>query len=969
MSENTEKKVLLTIAIDPTEAIKEIANTKKRINDLRSEQKKLDQSTDDGREMYEAYAAEIRNLTTDLRSQQKQVDNIIKANNAQEDSMEQLKAVLSNLTAEYNSLSKVQRNTPEGEALREQIKGITDELKGVEGGTGNFRRSVGEYQDSILRAIGLGDGFIGNLTQMASIISEAAISFTQMATRAREATTSFSQMATTAREAGTSFGTNLAGGVRVAGKAFLALLANPVVLIIAAIAAALTGLVLIFKKVSDTIKNNEEQSNRLNAALAPLKIIGDALTRVFEKLGDILITIAEGFGKVIGKLADYLGLSKEINQETKDYTKLEKDKARLIEATRRSNENLAKGDLAVSELRAKIAQKDKYSIQERLAFSDKAAAIERKNADDRIKIAKEELRILEIESQRTKNNAEINDKLSQAKINLINAEKAYNDKTRELFSQRSEMINQEIAQRKEAEQRLREIANRSAKALVDIENLKSQTIIDQQNIALANSKKTSSEKLSALLLAEGEQIKILERNQRLELRNKDLTEQERKSIIAKTAYEIQKLRETTETRITEIELQEQDKRLRKEAEVLASKKKQLADEKQNELTALAEQYARKAKQAKYATDLADIETQYEKEKNQIIQKYRESEFNASIDAMQQLLSVENLTAEQRIEIEKSVSEAKSKYAQESADAAIKANEEVSKNQDKKLKEQEDAEKRLVEKKKELYSQLSTTLKDLANGYFDSQNQKIDAETERINQRYDDEIKAAGKNERQKELIEDQRQAKLDELESKKRKLARQQAITERAFAAFSVGLSTTKSVMAALAPPPVGLGPVAGVPLAITTGAIGALQLASVMAQPLPKAQKGKVFRGPSHAQGGIPVEVEGDEIILTKGVYRNPMLRAIASQINQAGGGIPLTGSIAPLSGMYATGGTVNHIFKDGGYAMRNLRVSINKDDMRDAMKEALRDELASMKIYTTIEDIRREDKNYVEIESRANF
>lgn len=52
------------------------------------------------------------------------------------------------------------------------------------------------------------------------------------------------------------------------------------------------------------------------------------------------------------------------------------------------------------------------------------------------------------------------------------------------------------------------------------------------------------------------------------------------------------------------------------------------------------------------------------------------------------------------------------------------------------------------------------------------------------------------------------------------------------------------------------------------------------------KAEKGFVLRGPSHAQGGIPIEAEGDEIILTKGVYRNPKLRAIASSINLAAGG-----------------------------------------------------------------------------------
>lgn len=49
----------------------------------------------------------------------------------------------------------------------------------------------------------------------------------------------------------------------------------------------------------------------------------------------------------------------------------------------------------------------------------------------------------------------------------------------------------------------------------------------------------------------------------------------------------------------------------------------------------------------------------------------------------------------------------------------------------------------------------------------------------------------------------------------------------------------------------------------------------------------GTVLRGPSHAHGGIPIEAEGEEIILTKGVYRNRGLRAMASAINAAAGGV----------------------------------------------------------------------------------
>lgn len=65
---------------------------------------------------------------------------------------------------------------------------------------------------------------------------------------------------------------------------------------------------------------------------------------------------------------------------------------------------------------------------------------------------------------------------------------------------------------------------------------------------------------------------------------------------------------------------------------------------------------------------------------------------------------------------------------------------------------------------------------------------------------------------------------------------------------------------------------------------------------PKQKAEYGMVLTGPSHANGGIPIEAEGDEIILTKGVYRNPELRNMASALNVMGGGIS-----------FSTGGPVN--------------------------------------------------------------
>lgn len=79
------------------------------------------------------------------------------------------------------------------------------------------------------------------------------------------------------------------------------------------------------------------------------------------------------------------------------------------------------------------------------------------------------------------------------------------------------------------------------------------------------------------------------------------------------------------------------------------------------------------------------------------------------------------------------------------------------------------------------------------------------------------------------------------------------------------------------------------------------------------------VLRGPSHAQGGIPLEAEGQEIILTKGVFNSPGLRSMASAINVAGGGRsfatgglpsnPFDSSRGPISSGRAGGSAIDPI------------------------------------------------------------
>jgi hypothetical protein len=129
----------------------------------------------------------------------------------------------------------------------------------------------------------------------------------------------------------------------------------------------------------------------------------------------------------------------------------------------------------------------------------------------------------------------------------------------------------------------------------------------------------------------------------------------------------------------------------------------------------------------------------------------------------------------------------------------------------------------------------------------------------------------------------------------------------KAFATTAAILSTIQGAINAFtstaAIPVVGsvLAPIAAA-AALAAGYANVRKIQSQKVEaPVKKASRGTVLRGPSHAQGGIPIEAEGDEIILTKGVYRNARLRAIASDINAAAGGV-----------RFETGGPVNPYTSD---------------------------------------------------------
>ena len=121
--------------------------------------------------------AKTKALKEEKRVLQKETQNEIKMQVEEEGSLKALRAELSNLTKQYDSLSRAEReNVNVGGKLKNQINQVTTEIKNAEEGTQRYYRNVGNYQNAILNAIGMNGRFgqsIINITNMQGGVSGA----------------------------------------------------------------------------------------------------------------------------------------------------------------------------------------------------------------------------------------------------------------------------------------------------------------------------------------------------------------------------------------------------------------------------------------------------------------------------------------------------------------------------------------------------------------------------------------------------------------------------------------------------------------------------------------------------------------------------------------------------------------------------------------------------------------------------
>ena len=143
-----------------------------------------------------------------------------------------------------------------------------------------------------------------------------------------------------------------------------------------------------------------------------------------------------------------------------------------------------------------------------------------------------------------------------------------------------------------------------------------------------------------------------------------------------------------------------------------------------------------------------------------------------------------------------------------------------------------AQEQLQEIEVEIVETTYNMLKDLAASYYEAKLEANEEWAEKENERVDAQVKSEVISEEQAEA---QRQAIENQREQREKEIKRKQAISERAFAAFEIGLNTAAAIMQAAK----SVAPPWNVPLIAAMATLGAAQLAAVLATPIPQYAHG----------------------------------------------------------------------------------------------------------------------------------
>lgn len=423
-SGNNIKTVVVDLKLMPNDTVKTIQDLQTKIANLKQVMEGMRAQGMQNTETYIKLQATLKELEQGVRANQKVLRDSIRENQKNSDSLNSMRAQLRNLRAEYENLSKAERESAKGQDMLNHIHDLTQEIKGLEEAQLDFTRNVGNYK-SALEGLPFGK-VIAGFNQLSQGTGKLSVAFKN----GKTVVASF-------------------------GKQLWALMSNPFV-------AAIAAIVAVFAKLVNEIKKNDDALTAMQRVMAALKPILDIINKGFSVLVDVVAKAANAVAGFVGKIMSII-------PGVKDYVAAEQDLVNatdaLEEAEREHTVNSAKREKEISELRNKSVDSTKYSFEQRKKFLEDALKLEQQELEESKNIAAEKYRIAEqealLEVGATKMTQEVYAKLSDEVKNhlaeleaaVYQTETAFNDGTRRMQSQIANFTKQEENERKQAAQK------------------------------------------------------------------------------------------------------------------------------------------------------------------------------------------------------------------------------------------------------------------------------------------------------------------------------------------------------------------------------------------------------------------------------------------------------------------------------------------------------------------------------------
>lgn len=870
---------------------------RRRLRDAEREYRDLGEAVDDAvreesiqrvRDLAEEYNTANRALNTARRSAQAAAGSYNELNQFVIDGRRRLREFEGGLEG----------NSEEFQQLQAEVREARDRLAEWDAEIGDNFRNVGNYSGAIREAAGdlvdfgsVSDQLGQQLGVLNSIYRTVSVGITATSKATTAASTSTTLLSKTLQILRVALISTGIGAIVVALGSLVAFLTQT--------QAGGNALADVFARISAVFDVVLGRIIRIGEALFNLGsligqfISGDlSFSELADQAGDAFSDIASAFDSV----------TEEIETQQEAYLELNRLQRELIIATRELRTEIERQN-TVAEVQNAIADDATRSFAEREAASERARVASQAAAQAELQLARQEQVIADARVANARRVGQINDELldaqaeaAQATIaaerDLLVVQLENEQQRRELIQDRLERdldilidgfdnqrtINERIIADDRATFRVRQ-------QIAEETNRLAQDSFDQQ---IATIQQFTDEQVNANeLLAESDAVRLNER-----IRNLGLSEiiegrlleviRERRIVVDELAEaerdlaeaQIEALEEIAENEDASIEArtnalieigerrtqalqQSLDDNLVNEEE-FANQVEQI----QQDLADRIAQISIDRAQREQDDDLLDLETERLNELTELNEQFQNGEIESIIEFEARKEQIERDGQATRLQQELDFLEERAALLRQAGIDTSEIDNQIAQVRlqiaQQSTTQQLQEEQRLQQALQRLRRVAADSALSILEGINERADEEREAELERINEQREIELEAAGENAVAREAIEQRFAQQEERIRQEQAAANRRRAIFEKAVAATQIIVDTGRSIVAAVAASPL----TGGLPFTAINAAIGAAQLAAVIAQPIPEFYKGTM----NSPEGWAWINEKGPEILEREG-------------------------------------------------------------------------------------------------------